>query len=469
MNSYYNDGFFNINSQNGFLPFKHPLPSLPSEFSDLQSITDKLSSILQTEGLIVTTISQLTDYTNQIKSISDKYILAALFRAYTFITSAFLLEPSYHEYKRTKTYGKARNVLPQCLAVPLHTLSPILDVYPWLDYAYAYSLGNWILKNESKGITWDNLKLAVSFSGTEDEAGFILVHVDINNFSKDLVRGGEKLLNGIEVGCIINTQQGLSNILTAMKNINERRREMWNASNPNSYNNFRIFIMGITGNESLFGDGVIYEGVSDIPQKYRGQSGSQDSIIPYLDSLLRVIDRYPKNELTEYLYDMRKYRPKVFQKYIDDTEIRSRNIIKKIDEYSGVCGLSLLFDILEQVYFFRNGHWQFVQRYIMMNTKYPVATGGTPITSWIPNQIEATLQLMKDVIDKIYLHTLDQDIYPDRIINQSILDKYKFSLNMKIKLLKDQIQELKKIDYDIKLFYFNNFSSLLSDTQSVTL
>jgi indoleamine 2,3-dioxygenase len=465
----YSDGFFNINSRNGFLPFKNPLSSLPIEFSDLQSITDKLPLIIQNEGEIVTSISYLPDYTDLIKITTDKYILAALFRAYTFISSAYLLEPSYHEYKKSKNYGKARNILPPKLAVPLHTLSHALDVFPWLDYAYAYSLGNWIIKNENEGIKWDNLKLAVSFSGTEDEAGFILVHVDINNFSKDLINGGERLLNGLEVGCIINTQQGLFTILSTMKIINERRREMWNASNPNSYNNFRIFIMGILGNESLFGDGVIYEGVSDKPQKYRGQSGSQDSIIPYLDTLFRVIDRYPKNELTEYLYDMRKYRPKVVQKYIDDTEKRSHDIIRRIDKYTGISGLALMFEILEQIYFFRNGHWQFVQRYIMMNTKYPVATGGTPITSWIPNQIEATLQLMKDVVDKIYLHTLDQNIYPDNILNQSLLDKYKISLNMKIKLLKDQIQELQKIDYDVKLFYFNNFSSLLSDTQSVTL
>ena len=37
----------------------------------------------------------------------------------------------------------------------------------------------------------------------------------------------------------------------------------------------------------------------------------------------------------------------------------------------------------------------------MQNTSYPVATGGTPITSWIPNQIKAVLSAMKMLFDKM--------------------------------------------------------------------
>ena len=59
------------------------------------------------------------------------------------------------------------------------------------------------------------------------------------------------------------------------------------------------------------------------------------------------------------------------------------------------------FAILEEIYHFRNGHWQFVQKYIMANTKYAMATGGTPITSWIPNQILSVIRQMEDVIAAI--------------------------------------------------------------------
>ncbi|GIS00720.1 MAG: hypothetical protein CM15mP102_15400 [Flavobacteriales bacterium] len=45
-----------------------------------------------------------------------------------------------------------------------------------------------------------------------------------------------------------------------MKSINERRQIMWEASRWKHYNDFRVFIMGIKGNNEIFGDGVIYEG-----------------------------------------------------------------------------------------------------------------------------------------------------------------------------------------------------------------
>ena len=59
---------------------------------------------------------------------------------------------------------------------------------------------------------------------------------------------------------------------------------MWSASNPCNYNNFRAFIMGIKGNEEIFGEGVKYEGSNNNELRtYRGQSGSQDDIIPTVD------------------------------------------------------------------------------------------------------------------------------------------------------------------------------------------
>ncbi|MGB1536070.1 MAG: hypothetical protein ACPG84_08580, partial [Flavobacteriaceae bacterium] len=64
-------------------------------------------------------------------------------------------------------------------------------------------------------------------------------------------------------------------------------------------------------------------------------------------------------------------------------------------------GMRNLMRVYEEIYYFRNGHWQFVQKYIMQNTGYPKATGGTPITSWIPNQIKAVLSAMAVLGSKI--------------------------------------------------------------------
>lgn len=93
--------------------------------------------------------------------------------------------------------------------------------------------------------------------------------------------------------------------------------KMWKYSAPVSYLNFRTFIMGITGNDDIFPNGVIYEGCFDNkPQYYRGETGAQDSIIPATDSALGL--EYPQNQLTEYLFQLRDYRPFHHQSYIEE-------------------------------------------------------------------------------------------------------------------------------------------------------
>ena len=52
---------------------------------------------------------------------------------------------------------------------------------------------------------------------------------------------------------------------------------MWRKSKPNDYNSFRTFIFGIT-KQSMFPQGVVYEGVSEEPMSFRGESGANDSM-----------------------------------------------------------------------------------------------------------------------------------------------------------------------------------------------
>lgn len=54
---------------------------------------------------------------------------------------------------------------------------------------------------------------------------------------------------------------------------------MWGNSKPSEYLSFRVFIFGIT-NQSMFPNGVIYDGVEDNkPLAFRGESGANDSIV----------------------------------------------------------------------------------------------------------------------------------------------------------------------------------------------
>ena len=455
----YSDNFFEVNHLNGFLPKKSPLAVLPERYNELQVLIDEMpikkpngqDGLLAIEGAIEDAVKKLKNYKDVLKNEDDIFINQALFRAYAFLASAYLLAPSHFSFQKTKKYGKAHRVLPSQISEPFVLVSKKLDVYPFLDYHYAYSLGNYVKIDDSKGYEWENLAMAAKFSGMDDERGFIMLHVDINQHSPQLVGS---ILDFINAKDNHGVNKSLNNCLSSMKNINERRQIMWEASRWKHYNDFRVFIMGIKGNDEIFGDGVIYEGVSEEPVQYRGQTGAQDNIIPTADIFTGVINYYPSNDLTKYLLDLRSYRPKCIQNFLSDLkdemkENRLFNSIKKSENEKGLC---LLIQILDEIYYFRNGHWQFVQKYIMSNTKYAKATGGTPIISWIPNQITAVLNYMSDVLELI----------PD---NSSFIDKALFSeqLSKKISLLDKQLQLLHGDNYNAEDVFALNKKHKLND------
>ena len=455
----YSDNFFEVNHLNGFLPKKSPLAVLPERYNELQLLIDEMpikkangqDGLLAIEGAIEDAVKKLKNYKDVVRNEDDIFINQALFRAYAFLASAYLLAPSHFSFQKTKKYGKAHKVLPSQISEPFVLVSKKLDVYPFLDYHYAYSLGNYVKIEDSKGYEWENLAMAAKFSGMDDERGFIMLHVDINQHSPQLVGS---ILDFINAKDNHGVNQSLNNCLSSMKNINERRQIMWEASRWKHYNDFRVFIMGIKGNDEIFGDGVIYEGVSKEPVQYRGQTGAQDNIIPTADIFTGVINYYPSNDLTKYLLDLRSYRPICIQNFLSDLkdEMKENRLFSYIKKTNNEEGLCILIQILDEIYYFRNGHWQFVQKYIMANTKYAKATGGTPIISWIPNQITAVLNYMSDVLELI----------PD---NSSFIDKALFSeqLSKKISLLDKQLQLLHGDNYNAEDVFALNKKHKLND------
>ncbi len=456
----YSDNFFEVNHINGFLPKKSPLAVLPEKYNELQVLIDEMpikkadgtQGLLSRRGDIEKAVSNLSNLKHLVGEEEDVFLIQALFRAYSFLTSAYLLAPAHFNYIDTKKYGKAHTVLPSQIAEPFVIVSKKLDVYPFIDYHYSYSLGNYVKIDKSKGYEWENLAMAAKFSGMDDERGFIMLHVDINQHSPELVGS---ILDYLKSDEDKSVNLSLSKCLSSMKKINERRQIMWQASRWKHYNDFRVFIMGIKGNDEIFGDGVIYEGVSDKPVQYRGQTGAQDNIIPTADIFTGVIGYYPTNDLTKYLLDLRSYRPKCIQNFLSDikSEMGDNRLFNNLKETKNEEGFCLLLQILDEIYYFRNGHWQFVQKYIMANTKYAKATGGTPIISWIPNQITAVLNYMSDVIELIPTGT--------KHLNKS---SYLDSINKKKDLLNKQLQLLHGDNYNAdEVFSLNKKMNLNDD------
>jgi len=445
----FTDGYFKVSREHGFLPINEPLITLPDKYLELQTIIDNLSIYLTNIDVddIFIRITSLKNYDDMIRDETDINLIAALYRSYCFLSSGYLLYPSYVSFVKTGKYGPGRDRLPVQLSMPLLYLAFKLNVYPWLEYSYGYSLGNYVKKDTTKGLDVENLKMACHFSGTSDETGFIMCHVDINQHTPNLIGACDNLLENMSVS-------SLEQVVNVLCDINTSRRKMWEVSRCSHYNDFRVYIMGIKGNKDIFPNGVIYEPEVE-PRYYRGQSGSQDTIIPFLDSFFRVCDHYPKNELTSFLIDMRSYRPAPFRELVSWVEVNCVDLINNLLE-KDVDGMicSLLYQIYRQIYEFRNGHWQFVQKYIMANTAYPIATGGTPITSWLPNQIMATLSSMRIVLN-----------YAERFHSNKNIDwlSYEEEFNNMTKLLEAQSTLLKGDNYNANEVFHLNCTYYQSD------
>jgi indoleamine 2,3-dioxygenase len=308
---------------------------------------------------------------------------------------------------KTENYGLGRDKLPANISVPLCQIANKLKIFPFMEYAQSYALYNWKRIDKSKGVNLDNLELIRSFEGSESEKGFILVHVCMVSHSGKLVRAVNENLRAAEA----HQMPGIEDIIRAMKDINQEMAKMWKVSDPHDYQSFRTFIMGIK-NQPMFPNGVIYEGVSDEPRFYRGESGANDSIIPTLDNLLQI--KMPENPLTEILQDFRRYRPAAHRSWLEEVSERSQ----KVDFYNYCLQLGLkdkIIALLRQIQEFRQRHWNFVKEYILKYSTHPRATGGSPIATWLSNQLLTVLNLI------IELDPSDKDAIEEKqLLNEEV-------------------------------------------------
>lgn len=136
----------------------------------------------------------------------------------------------------------------------------------------------------------------------------------------------------------------------------------------------------------MFPNGVIFEGVSEDPQYYRGETGAQDSIIPSCDNFLQLSRRYPNNELTEYLVDLRFYRPQDHRKYLEWVESASDAAdVAATAMRSSRPALALLQN-LHQVQTVRSMHWSMTKKYIIERTPPPPQKKKTSLNSLASQQ-----------------------------------------------------------------------------------
>lgn len=393
---------FIISTVTGFLPRKDPIVDMPAKYRVLDSLLDRMrwNQPDGSEGLLAkhqfgeAVHSELSEIDFS-EASEDMMLAMALYRDYCFLASAYLLEDCHHNWIKTGKYGLGRALLPKQIAKPLVRLAEIVQMKPFMEYNSGYALNNFFRKNKNEGVNIDNIDIKRSFINIKSEAGFILVHVAINQHSGNLVKAGMNVLNAAAADNRKEFNAGLTLMRDTLIYMNQEFERMYIESNPNDYNIFRTFILGIQ-NQPMFPSGVIYEGCfNNQPQQFRGESGANDSIIPFCDNIIQVTQNLPKNPLTDILRDFRSYRPKPHQDFLADTEKAACEL--SILEYGRKDPESLvgLLEVADQIRAFRHRHWILTNLYILSFSKHPVATGGSPIVTWLPNQLLTVIDYIK--------------------------------------------------------------------------
>ena len=133
---------FTITNSTGFLPYRTSPTLLPEAFRPLASLLDCLPvvkddgspGLLATYELGPTVLAHLPDLSEEIDKLvttdnkPDLFTVTALFRDYTFLASAYLLEPCWENWCKHPGggYGLGRASLPKSIAGPIYRCAQLL-------------------------------------------------------------------------------------------------------------------------------------------------------------------------------------------------------------------------------------------------------------------------------------------------------------------------------------------------------
>jgi indoleamine 2,3-dioxygenase len=365
----------------GFLPAEDPSRALPPAFSAWDQIGAELPKLLAA-GRVRAALERL-----------PRADVAALPTPPDLERAMLLLSFFGHAY----VWGEsppARSI-PASLAVPWAEAARRLGRPPVLSYA-SYALHNWRRLDAAGPIRLGNLALLQNFLGGVDEEWFILVHVEIEARAAPALAGIVEAQQAAADDDASGLERALGRIAAALDAVNATMARMPEHCDPYVYyNRVRPYIHGWNHHPAL-PDGLLYEGVAAFggaPQKFRGETGAQSTIVPSLDAALGI--GHKPDILREYLEEMRRYVPPAHRAFVESIE-RGPSVRARIvrggepalrDAYNAcIVGLER----------FRAKHFEYAARYIHQQSQHDpanptqVGTGGTPFMPYLGKHLSET-------------------------------------------------------------------------------
>ena len=369
---------YGMSRERGFLShYEIDSIDLPEQFDPVLDAAGSLSALLTT-GRVRYWLDMLPD--PQIEAWAteapEEEVRTAMVH-YSFLVQAYVWgEPDPPAY------------LPANLARPMVAIADRLGQAPLLPYS-SYVLDNWYRIDESGPIDLDNIAMFQNFYGGADENWFVLVHVALEAEAGVLLDDAAKLVTIAKQGDEAEATRLLLEMDQAWERIYGHFARMPERCDPYVYfHRVRPYIHGWANNPALNG-GLVYEGIEkfgSVPQAFRGQTGSQSSIVPSMDALFQV--GHSDDPLKSFLDELHHYRPVPHRRFIEDLAAQStlRDFVGGSDNQA----LKDAFNAcLEQSARFRTRHLEYAASYInkqagsIAGNDPDVGTGGTPFMKYL--------------------------------------------------------------------------------------
>jgi len=378
--------YYDMSADRGFL-CRHDAAtvSLYDDFATVASIAMHLPNTLPSGNIRAILEKNLPDTITpeDVAALSDQQTRMAMVH-YSFLVQSYVWgEP------------EAPTRLPRCLAVPMVALADRLSQKPLLPYS-SYVLDNWAKIDADGPISLDNTYMIQNFLAGQDEAWFVLIHVAIEARAGDVLSRMEPVVQAVANSDAQTVQAQLEAIAETWEDINAIFDRMPERCDPYIYfERVRPYIHGWKDNPAL-PNGLIYEGVprySNQGQAFRGQTGSQSSIVPSMDALLGV--GHAADPLREYLDQLHIYRPIGHRQFIDD--VRESSTLRSFVEKTENKSLAEAYNAnIQAVADFRSRHLEYAASYINKQGKKAsgndteVGTGGTPFMRYLKKHRDET-------------------------------------------------------------------------------
>ena len=361
---------------NGFLPDVEPLLRLSEYFEPWESIIDELSSLIK-ERKLRDKVQLLPLLTVSDTSLTTKQHWQRAYCVLIYISQGYIWEGGEDDMCDS---------LPKQLAVPLSDVSSMLGLPP--SPCNALILWGWRLRNPNEKLASNNFKTMFSFTGTEDEEWFFLIHIHIELAASPGINAVIASTEAIKKNDEQEVTQCLNAVAECISNAASILKEMRLKCRPSTfYNEVRPFLSGSP-------TGLKYEGTSDptTMKKYPGGSAVQSSVIPLFDMFLGIKFQ---SDAKVFLDKMRWHMPREHRQFLlkMNDELCSTSPREYVQLHSSNKEMMAAYNrCIKELTDFRQQHINLVTSYIIIPSqgKASSGTGGSDLINFLKKPRDET-------------------------------------------------------------------------------